>query len=82
MQSFAVEMKGLTKKFGSFTALNNLNLNIEKGTIHGLLGPNGAGKTTAIKILCGLLKPSGGEGYVLGKRVPNRSVLPEIGYMP
>jgi len=82
MQSFAVEMKGLTKKFGSFTAVSNLDLRIEKGTVHGLLGPNGAGKTTAIKILCGLLKPSGGEGYVLGKKVPNRSVLPEIGYMP
>ena len=82
MQSFAVEMKGLTKKFGSFTALSNLDLRIEKGTVHGLLGPNGAGKTTAIKILCGLLKPSGGEGYVFGKKVPDRSVLPEIGYMP
>jgi ABC-2 type transport system ATP-binding protein len=82
MQSFAVEMKGLTKRFGSFTALSNLDLRIEKGTVHGLLGPNGAGKTTAIKILCGLLKPSGGEGYVFGKKVPDRSVLPEIGYMP
>ena len=82
MQLFAVEMKGLTKKFGSFTALSNLDLRIEKGTVHGLLGPNGAGKTTAIKILCGLLKPSGGEGYVFGKKVPDRSVLPEIGDMP
>ena len=82
MQSFAVETKGLTKKFGSFTALNNLNLRIEQGMVYGLLGPNGAGKTTAIKILCGLLKPNSGEGYVLGKRVPDRSVLPEIGYMP
>ena len=82
MQSFAVEMKGLTKKFGSFTALDNLNLSIEKGTVHGLLGPNGAGKTTAIKILCGLLKPSGGEGSVLGKKVPDRSILHDIGYMP
>jgi ABC-2 type transport system ATP-binding protein len=82
MQSFAIETKGLSKKFGSFTALNNLNLKIEQGTIHGLLGPNGAGKTTAIKILCGLLKPNSGEGYVLGKKVPDRSILPEIGYMP
>jgi len=82
MQSFAVEMKGLTKKFGSFTAVDNLNLSIEKGTVHGLLGPNGAGKTTAIKILCGLLKPSGGEGFVLGKKVPDRSILHDIGYMP
>lgn len=82
MGSLAVEMKGLTKKFGTFIALNGLSLKIEKGTIHGLLGPNGAGKTTAIKILCGLLRASSGEGYVLGRRVPDRSVLPEIGYMP
>jgi len=82
MTSFAIETKGLSKKFGSFTALDNLDLSIETGTIHGLLGPNGAGKTTAIKILCGLLKPNGGEGYVLGKKVPDRSILPEIGYMP
>ena len=82
MQTFAVEMKGLTKKFGSFTALDRLSLGIEMGTVHGLLGPNGAGKTTAIKILCGLLRASGGEGFVLGKRVPDRSILQEIGYMP
>jgi ABC-2 type transport system ATP-binding protein len=82
MQTFAVEMKGLSKKFGSFTALDKLDLGIEMGTVHGLLGPNGAGKTTAIKILCGLLKPSSGEGFVLGRKVPDRSILPEIGYMP
>src|SRR5512136_2439881 len=82
MQTFAVETKGLSKKFGSFTALDSLNLRIGVGTVHGLLGPNGAGKTTAIKILCGLLKPNSGEGYVLGKKVPDRSILPEIGYMP
>jgi len=82
MQSFAVETKGLSKQFGSFKALDNLNLRIEKGTVHGLLGPNGAGKTTAIKILCGLIKPNGGEGYVMGKKAPDRSILPEIGYMP
>ena len=82
MRTFAVETKGLSKKFGSFTALDSLNLRIGVGTVHGLLGPNGAGKTTAIKILCGLLKPSGGEGFVLGKSVPDRSILPEIGYMP
>ena len=79
---FAIETKNLTKKFGAFTALDRLNLKIESGAIHGLLGPNGAGKTTAIKILCGLLKPSGGEAYIFGKEVPDRSILPVIGYMP
>ena len=81
-QSYAIETKNLTKKFGAFTALDKLNLKIESGAIHGLLGPNGAGKTTAIKILCGLLKPTSGEAYIFGKKVPDRSILPEIGYMP
>jgi ABC-2 type transport system ATP-binding protein len=79
---YAIETKNLTKRFGIFTALDNLNLKIENGIIHGLLGPNGAGKTTAIKILCGLLKPSGGEAYIFGKKLPDRSILPSIGYMP
>jgi ABC-2 type transport system ATP-binding protein len=79
---YAVETRNLTKMFGHFTALDKLNLTIELNAIHGLLGPNGAGKTTAIKLLCGLLKPTGGEAYVLGKKVPDRSLLPQIGYMP
>lgn len=82
MPTYAVETKGLSKRYGSFAALDSLDLKIEQGTVHGLLGPNGAGKTTAIKILCGLIRPSGGEGYVLGRKVPDRSVLPRVGYMP
>ncbi len=82
MPVFAVETKGLSKRYGSFRALDSLDLRIGQGTVYGLLGPNGAGKTTAIKILCGLIRPSGGEGYVLGRRVPDRSVLPLMGYMP
>ena len=81
-QSYAIETKNLSKRFGAFTALSELNLRIENSAIHGLLGPNGAGKTTVIKILCGLLKPSGGEAYIFGKKVPDRSILPQIGYMP
>lgn len=81
-QSYVIETRNLTKRFGSFTALSDLNLKIESGAIYGLLGPNGAGKTTAIKILCGLLKPTGGEAYIFSKKVPNRNILPQIGYMP
>jgi ABC-2 type transport system ATP-binding protein len=81
-QSYVIETKNLTKKFGAFTALSDLNLRIESGVIHGLLGPNGAGKTTAIKILCGLLRASSGDAYIFGKKVPDRSILPQIGYMP
>jgi len=79
---YAIETKNLIKKFGAFTALSELNLKIENGTIVGLLGPNGAGKTTAIKILCGLLRANSGEAYIFGKKVPDRSILPQIGYMP
>jgi ABC-2 type transport system ATP-binding protein len=79
---YAVETRNLTKRFGHFTALDNLDLKIEAHAVHGLLGPNGAGKTTAIKLLCGLLKPTAGEAYILGKKVPDRSLLPQIGYMP
>ena len=79
---YAVETRNLTKRFGHFTALDSLNLKIETHAIHGLLGPNGAGKTTAIKLLCGLLKPTSGEAYVLGRKVPDRGLLPQIGYMP
>jgi len=79
---YAVETNDLTRTFGKFTALDKLNLRIEAGAIHGLLGPNGAGKTTAIKVLCGLLKPTSGEAYIFGKKAPDRSVLPQIVYMP
>lgn len=56
-----IEIKNLTKKFGKFTAVNNISLNVESGRIFAFLGPNGAGKTTTIKMLTTLLKPTGGE---------------------
>lgn len=62
----AIELKNLTKKYGSLTAVNNLNLEIENGEIFGFLGPNGAGKTTTIKLLSGLLKPTSGTAKILG----------------
>ncbi len=77
-----VETHQLTKKFGKFTALDNLNLKIKRGEIYGLLGPNGSGKTTTIKILCGLMKATSGEAIVLGKKIADSSIAPRIGYMP
>ncbi len=62
----AVETKGLTKQFGSVQALSGLDLAVPAGTLYALLGVNGAGKSTAIKLLTGLLPPSGGEARVLG----------------
>ncbi len=78
----SIETVNLTRKYGSFTAVDSLNLKVPRGEIYGLLGPNGAGKTTAIKMLCGLLTPNGGEAYVLGKQVGDRKKAACIGYMP
>ena len=90
-----VETSGLTKRYGSLTAVNKLDLQVKRNTIHGFLGPNGAGKTTTIKILVGLLKPNEGSVKVLGQEIhgENAGFLQQwffeqadsrlsIGYMP
>ena len=79
----AVEATNLTKRFGRFIAVDNINFVIPKGEIFGLLGPNGAGKTTAIRMLCGLLPPNGGSATVLGFDVARQpdEVKKRIGYM-
>jgi ABC-type multidrug transport system, ATPase component len=81
-QKNVIQTSSLTKKFGNFTAIDNLNLNIRKGEIYGLLGPNGAGKTTTIRLLCGLIKYGSGESFILGKKTPNNDIAAYIGYMP
>jgi ABC-2 type transport system ATP-binding protein len=78
----ALVCKGLTKRFGSVTALQDLNLEVSRGTLVGLLGPNGAGKTTLIRILLGLTPATSGRASVLGATVPAPHVLSRIGYMP
>ncbi len=65
----AIETKGLTRLFGSFCAVDHIDLRVESGTFYGFLGPNGAGKSTTIKMLTGLLASSGGEARVLGKNI-------------
>src|SRR5690554_2112654 len=78
-----IEVESLTKKFGSFTAVNSISFNVKKGEIFGFLGANGAGKTTAIKMLCGLLKPTSGQGTVAGYNIATspEMVKRNIGYM-
>ncbi|HNW27727.1 MAG TPA: ABC transporter ATP-binding protein, partial [Spirochaetota bacterium] len=78
-----VEIRNLTKKFGDFTAVNNISLSVEKGEIFGFLGPNGAGKTTTIKMLCGILMPTAGEGRVSGYDIisEQEKIKTIIGYM-
>lgn len=75
--------KDLTKKFGSFTAVDNISFEVSKGEIFGFLGANGAGKTTAMRMLCGLSKPTSGKGFVAGFDINSQSeqVKKNIGYM-
>ena len=79
----AIELDGLTKRFGSFTAVDHLTMSVESGEIFGFLGANGAGKSTAIRMLCGLLAPTEGTGRVLGIDVARdpEGVKRRIGYM-
>jgi len=79
----AIEVHGLTRQFGNFTAVDQVSFEIPKGEIFGLLGPNGAGKTTTIRMLCGLLVPSEGTGTVLGFDVRKKpeEIKKRIGYM-
>lgn len=81
--AWSIETEALTKRFGSFVAVDALSLGVRKGEVFGFLGSNGAGKSTAIRMLCGLLKPSGGRGTVLGLDVARRpeAVKRVIGYM-
>lgn len=78
-----IETTDLTKTFGKFTAVDKLNLSMPAGEIFGFLGANGAGKTTAIKMLCGLLKPSSGKAIVADCDISRQSELlkTRIGYM-
>ncbi|WP_425059936.1 Vitamin B12 import ATP-binding protein BtuD [Sporomusa carbonis] len=79
----AVESVNLTKRFGSFTAVNNVNIAIKQGSIYGFLGPNGSGKSTTIKMLCGILEPTSGSGTILGLDLARDSeaIKTKIGYM-
>jgi ABC-2 type transport system ATP-binding protein len=80
----AIEITDLTKNYGSLTAVNKLNLKVQRNTIHGFLGPNGAGKSTTIKMLVGLLRPDRGNVRILGEEVRGDSPAArmKVGYMP
>jgi ABC-2 type transport system ATP-binding protein len=81
--SAAIEVRGLTKRFGPKTVVRDVDLSIATGEIVGFLGPNGSGKTTTIRMLCGLLKPDAGEGTCLGFDIRREaeSIKRNIGYM-
>ena len=78
-----LEMKNVTKTFGGFKALDDLNLHVPQGAVYGLVGPNGAGKSTAIRHLTGVYRPDSGEVNLLGKPVyENPQAKAKIGYIP
>jgi len=81
--NIVIETKDLTKRFGHFTAVDHITFNVCEGEIFGFLGANGAGKTTAMKMLCGLSKPTSGSGKVAGFDIGKQSeqVKKNIGYM-
>lgn len=76
-----LEVKSVSKKFGNFTALNNISLSVEKGSIFGLLGPNGAGKTTLIRVVNQITMPDTGQVFLDGTLL-NNSHIKDIGYLP
>ncbi|MEZ5929071.1 MAG: ABC transporter ATP-binding protein [Parvularculaceae bacterium] len=78
-----IDVRGLTKRFGDKTVVDNFDLAVPRGTIYGFLGPNGSGKTTTIRMVCGLLKPDAGSGACLGFDVltESRKIKERVGYM-
>jgi ABC-2 type transport system ATP-binding protein len=84
MSDFAIDVKGLTKIFNKKVAVDHISLKVEKGAIFGFLGANGSGKTTTIRMICGLLTPTDGEGYCLGYDIKTQSdqIKKNSGYMP
>ncbi|HYP68291.1 MAG TPA: ABC transporter ATP-binding protein [Thiobacillaceae bacterium] len=80
---YAIDVRGLSKSFGSKRVVNELSLRVEEGEIYGFLGPNGSGKTTSIRMLCGLLTPDEGSGTCLGFDVRTQSaeIKKQVGYM-
>src|SRR5690606_12890332 len=84
MSTPAIEAQGLARAFGSYTAVDDLDLRIPRGCIYGFLGPNGSGKSTTIRLLTGLLTPNAGQVNVLGLELPRQAAAlrQRIGYMP
>jgi ABC-2 type transport system ATP-binding protein len=83
MSDIVIDVQQLTKRFGDFTAVNHVSFQVERGEVLGYLGPNGSGKTTTIRMLLGLLLPTEGDAFVLGKSIITQAeeIRPQVGYM-
>jgi ABC-2 type transport system ATP-binding protein len=83
MSALAIDVKGLTKRFGPKTAVDHIDIAVPEGEVWGFLGPNGSGKTTTIRMLCGLLHADAGEGTCLGLnfRTQSDAIKRQVGYM-
>ena len=83
VSDFAIDVRGVTKKFGDRTVVNDLAMQVRHGEIYGFLGPNGSGKTTFLRMLCGLLRPDAGSGQCLGLdfRTESPEIKKRVGYM-
>jgi ABC-2 type transport system ATP-binding protein len=81
--TFAIDVRGVTKRFGGRTVVNDIAMQVRPGEIYGFLGPNGSGKTTFLRMLCGLLTPDGGSGRCLGLdfRRESAAIKQRVGYM-
>lgn len=84
MSTSAIDVKGLTKVFNGKTVVDHVSLNVKRGAVFGFLGANGSGKTTMLRMICGLLTPTDGEGYCLGYNIKtqNDEIKAKISYMP
>ena len=82
MPDLALEIRGITKRFGSFTAVSELSLAVPRGAVYGLLGPNGAGKTTTIRMILNVIAPDSGTITLLGQPNVAPGLLDRLGYLP
>jgi len=82
MNDRVVETRGLAKRFGDKLAVTDLSLSVGRGEVFGFLGPNGAGKTTSLKMLLGLVEPTGGSATVLGEPLGDRRTRARLGFLP
>src|SRR6478735_10607421 len=82
MDDAAIRTQGLRKMYGTKVAVADLTLEVPRGEVFGFLGPNGAGKSTAVKMLLGLVRPSGGQARVLGQAPGEVATMARIGFLP